>query len=49
MSTLDIMTALAYSCALIGILFSRKDMGKIKWFLWAILILLGHIAGKVTP
>ena len=36
------------SCARIGILFSRKDMGKIKWFLGAILILLANIAGKVT-
>jgi hypothetical protein len=48
MSALDIMTLLAYGCALIGLLFSQKDMGKIKWALWAILILMGHIAGKVT-
>ena len=49
MSTLDIITLLAYGCALIGLLFSPKDMGKIKWALWAILILLAHIASKVTP
>ena len=48
MSTLDIITLLAYGCALIGLLFSRSDMGKIKWALWAILILLAHIAGKVA-
>jgi hypothetical protein len=49
MSMLDIFTLLAYGCALIGVLFSRNDTGKIKWMLWAILILLAHIAGKVTP
>ena len=49
MSALDIMTLFAYACALIGLLFSPKDMGKIKWALWAILILLAHIAGKLTP
>ena len=48
MSMLDIMTLFAYGCALIGVLFSRSDMGKIKWALWAIMILLAHIAGKVT-
>jgi hypothetical protein len=49
MSALDIMTLLAYACALIGLIFSPKDMGKIKWALWAILILMGHIASKVGP
>lgn len=48
MSTLDIITLFAYGCALILVLFSRNDMGKIKWMLWAILILLANIAGKVT-
>lgn len=48
MSMLDIITLLAYGCALIGVLFSRNDTGKIKWALWAILILMGHIASKVT-
>lgn len=43
------VTLLAYVLALIGVLFSRSDMGKIKWMLWAMLILLGHIADKVTP
>jgi hypothetical protein len=49
MSMLDIITLFAYGCALICVLFSRNDMGKIKWAIWAILMLLGHIAGKVTP
>jgi len=49
MSILDIITLFAYGCALIVVLFSRNDMGKIKWMLWAILILLGYIADKVTP
>tara|TARA_R110000822_G_scaffold71205_4_gene171815 strand:+ start:1537 stop:1686 length:150 start_codon:yes stop_codon:yes gene_type:complete len=49
MSTWDIMTLLAYACALIGALFSKPDTGKVKWMLWAILILLGYIAGEVGP
>lgn len=49
MSVEDIIPLFAYGCALIVVLFSRNDMGKIKWMLWAILILLAHIAGKVTP
>jgi hypothetical protein len=49
MSDVNIFPVLAYGCALIVVLFSRNDMGKIKWMLWAILILLAHIAGKVTP
>lgn len=49
MSTLGIITLLAYSCALIGALFSKPDTENVKWLLWAILILLAHIAGKVTP
>ena len=48
MSMLDIITLLAYGCALIGALFSKRDTGKVKWMLWAIIILLAHIAGKVT-
>jgi len=48
MSILDIITLFAYGCALIGLLFSRNDMGRIKWALWAILILLGHIAEKIN-
>jgi hypothetical protein len=49
MSTLDIMTTLAYSLVLIGVLGSKTDMGKIKWMLWAIIILLAQIVGKLTP
>lgn len=49
MSMLGIFAVLAYSCALIVVLFSRNYTEKFKWILWAILILLGNIADKVTP
>ena len=48
MSAWHIITLLAYSCALIGALFSKPDTEKVKWLLWAILIVLVHIADKVT-
>lgn len=49
MSMLDIIILLAYCCALIGVRFSKPDTGKVKWMLWAILILLAHTAVKLTP
>jgi hypothetical protein len=49
MSIVQITIMLAYAYALIGAIGSKTDMGKIKWILWAILILLAHIADKVTP
>lgn len=49
MSALDTMTFFAYGWALMGASFSKRDTGKVKWMLWAIIILLSHIAGKLTP
>jgi len=49
MSIGEITTLLAYGTALIGIFVSKTDTGKIKWAIWAVLILLAHIAVEVTP
>jgi hypothetical protein len=49
MSAWHIITLLAYSCALIGALFSKPDTENVKWLLLPILILIAHIADKATP
>jgi len=49
MSIEKIITLFLYGSAIVGVVVSNTDIGKIKWMLWAILFLLAYIAGKLTP